>query len=213
MNKMSLDEIKSLDPRNISEWPIFIQISALVGTFCIILLATYFYIWSPQLNELHVGVAREEVLKRDFLEKKKQAVNLEAYQAQLLEIKNIFNEMLKQLPNKSEMETLLIEVNHAGVGRGLLFDLFKPGQETKTDTFSELPIAIKITGPFHDLASFISDLAQLSRIVTVNNIQLSASEKNPSLLILNATIKTYRSLDQAEMQPTDSTVSSQNKNT
>jgi type IV pilus assembly protein PilO len=123
---------------------------------------------------------------------------LEAYRQQLLEIQESFGALLKQLPNKSEMETLLTEINQAGVSSGLQFELFRPGAEVKTNEFAEMPIAIKISGNFHDLAAFVSNVAQLSRIVTINDIRLSPVAGGA--LTLEATVKTYRALDDAEQQ-------------
>lgn len=165
------------------------------------------------MTELEAGRAQEEKLKQDFRAKKEKAINLEAYRQQLLEIQQAFGAMLKQLPNKAEMETLLTEINQAGVGRGLMFELFKPGAEVKTSEFVEQPIDIRISGSYHDLAFFVSDVAQLSRIVTLGNIQLSQTKDAKSTkgvkdakisgegaLTMQAVIKTYRVLDEAERQ-------------
>jgi type IV pilus assembly protein PilO len=196
---MTLDELKNLDPKDAGNWPIPVQLSAMLLVLVLVVGAGYFYLWSPQLEELDVGVQQEEQLKQDFLDKKKRAINLDAYKQQLLEIQQSFGALLKQLPNKSEMETLLTEINQSGVGRGLLFELFKPGLEVKTAEFAEMPISIKVTGTYHDLAAFVSDVAQLSRIVTLSDIKLSAP-KDPSTLSMEATVKTYRALDEAELQ-------------
>ena len=196
---MTLDELKNLDPKEAGNWPMPIQLGTMLLVLALVLLAGYFYFWSPQLDELNVGRQKEEQLKQDFLDKKKKAINLEAYRQQLLEIQQSFGALLKQLPNKSEMETLLTEINQAGVGRGLQPELFKPGAEVKTAEFAEMPISIKVTGSYHDLAAFVSDVAQLSRIVTLSDIHLSVP-KDPSALSMEATIKTYRALDEAELQ-------------
>ncbi|WP_432723617.1 type 4a pilus biogenesis protein PilO [Jeongeupia wiesaeckerbachi] len=196
---MTLDELRNLDPKNIGDWPAAAQFGLLAIVFAAVVGVGYLYVWSDQMQALDEGRAKEEQLKTEFLDKKKRAVNLEAYREQLLEIQRSFGALLKQLPNKSEMETLLTEVNQAGVGRGLQFELFKPGTEVKTAELAELPIDIRIVGSFHDLAAFVSDVAQLSRIVTLGNIQLS-NGKDADTLVMQAVAKTYRSLDDAELQ-------------
>lgn len=195
---MTLDELRGLDPKDAGNWPIPVQLVCMLLLFGLILTGGYFYVWSDQLQELEAGQVKEEQLKQQFLDKKKQAVNLDAYRQQLLEIQQAFGAMLKQLPNKAEMETLLTEINQAGVGRGLLFELFKPGAEIKTSEFVEQPIDIRVSGNYHDLASFVSDVAQLSRIVTLGNIQLAPAKDGQ--LTMQAVVRTYRVLDEAEIQ-------------
>ncbi|KAF0814076.1 hypothetical protein IGB42_01756 [Andreprevotia sp. IGB-42] len=195
---MTLDELRSLNPREIGDWPLPVQMGLLVIIFALVLTGGYFYVWQGKMEELDAGIAKEEQLKQEFLDKKVKAVNLDAYKQQLLEIQQSFGALLKQLPNKSEMETLLTEVNQAGVGRGLQFELFKPGTEVKTAELAELPIDIKINGSYHDLSAFVSDVAQLSRIVTLGSVQLSAGKDGN--LAMQAVAKTYRSLDDAELQ-------------
>ncbi|WP_348943978.1 type 4a pilus biogenesis protein PilO [Chitinibacter sp. FCG-7] len=216
---ITFDELKSLDPKEAGNWPMPVQFGAMGLLLVVIVALGVFYFWQPQFEELDQGVQKEEQLKQEFLEKKKKAINLEAYRQQLLEIQQSFGALLKQLPNKSEMETLLTEINQAGVGRGLLFELFKPNAEVKTSEFAEMPIQIKVSGTYHDLSAFVSDVAQLSRIVTLSDVQISAvSEqgnkpapqkdkmgnsivvKDVDLLVMEATIKTYRALDEAELQ-------------
>ncbi|WP_035058143.1 type 4a pilus biogenesis protein PilO [Andreprevotia chitinilytica] len=196
---MTLDELRSLNPKEIGDWPLPVQMALLVLVFVLVLVGGYFYLWSDQMQALNDGIAQEDQLKSQFIEKKKKAINLDAYKQQLLEIQQSFGALLKQLPSKSEMETLLTEVNQAGVGRGLQFELFKPGTENKTSELAELPIEIKIGGSYHDLAAFVSDVARLSRIVTLSNIQLTAG-KDPDNLMMQAVAKTYRSLDEAEIE-------------
>ncbi|WP_233702116.1 type 4a pilus biogenesis protein PilO [Iodobacter ciconiae] len=175
------------------------QIGLIVTVFAVLIFGGYFYVWSSQMEELETGLAKEEQLKKDFIDKKSKAINLDAYRQQLQEIQQSFGALLRQLPNKSEMESLLTEINQAGVGRGLFFELFKPGLEVKTSEFAELPIDIRISGSYHDLAAFVSDVAQLSRIVTLSNLQL-VSTKDPEVISMQAIAKTYRSLDEAELQ-------------
>ncbi|WP_297576738.1 type 4a pilus biogenesis protein PilO [uncultured Deefgea sp.] len=195
---MTLDDLRNLDPKDAGNWPIQVQLGSLIVVLVLTIAAGYFYVWSAQVEELDAGQATEIQLKTEFIDKKKRAINLAEYKQQLLEIQQSFGALLKQLPNRSEMETLLTEINQAGVGRGLLFELFKPGLEVKTAEFVEAPISIKVTGSYHDLAAFVSDVAQLSRIVILSDIKLTSSKDQ--LLTMEATIKTYRALDEAELQ-------------
>ncbi|NHQ87247.1 type 4a pilus biogenesis protein PilO [Iodobacter sp. HSC-16F04] len=196
---MTLDELRNLDPKDVGNWPMAAQIGLIILVFVVLISGGYFYVWGGQMEELETGRAKEEQLKKDFIDKKSKAINLEAYRQQLQEIQQSFGALLRQLPNKSEMESLLTEINQAGVGRGLFFELFKPGSEVKTAEFAELPIDIRISGNYHDLAAFVSDVAQLSRIVTLSNLQL-VSTKDPEVISMQAIAKTYRSLDEAELQ-------------
>lgn len=194
---MTLDELRQLDPKDAGSWPIPVQLLCVLLLVALVCMGGYFYVWSDQLAELETGQVKEEQLKKDYLDKKKKAINLEAYKQQLAEIQEAFGALLKQLPNKAEMETLLTEINQSGVGRGLLFDLFKPGAEIKTSEFIEQPIDIKVSGSYQDLAGFVSEVAQLSRIVALGNIQLAPSKEG---LSMTAVIRTYRMLDEAEQQ-------------
>lgn len=194
---MTLDELKQLDPKDAGSWPVPVQAVCVFILAALVCVGGYFYIWSDQLTELEAGQAKEEQLKKDFLDKKKKAINLEAYKQQLAEIQQAFGALLKQLPNKAEMEVLLTEINQSGVGRGLLFDLFKPGAEVKTSEFIEQPIDIKVSGSYHDLAGFVSEVAQLSRIVALGNMQLAPTKDG---MTMTAVIRTYRMLDEAEQQ-------------
>jgi type IV pilus assembly protein PilO len=162
-----------------------------------ILAAGWWFFWNDQLTELDTKVAEEETLKQQFVDKKRQSVNLDLYTQQLGEIDRSFGALLKQLPNKSEIEALLIEVNQAGLGRGLQFELFRPGQEQLKDFYAELPIAVKINGSYHDFGTFAADIAKLPRIVTLNNIAISVGKDG--ILTLDATTKTFRYLDEEEV--------------
>jgi type IV pilus assembly protein PilO len=138
-------------------------------------------------------------LRTTFLDKKKQAIDLEAYRKQLAEIEKSFGTLLKQLPSKSEMEALLTDINQAGLGRGLQFELFKPAaSENVSDFYAELPISIRVTGSYHDMGAFASDISKLSRIVLLNDVNLSLNTKE-SGLAMDAVAKTYRYLDEEEI--------------
>jgi type IV pilus assembly protein PilO len=195
---MTLNDLKNLNPRDIGSWPVIPKLGVLVLLLVAIVFAGYWFDWRGQLDQLARARTKEQDLRTAFLEKKKQAVNLEAYRNQLAEIEVSFAEMLKQLPNKSEMEALLTDVNQAGLGRGLKFELFRPApRETTSEFYAELPITIKLTGNYHDIGAFASDVSQLSRIVTLNDIVLSSSKEGG--LILDAVAKTFRYLDEAEI--------------
>jgi type IV pilus assembly protein PilO len=194
---MTLDDIRRLNPREIGSWPILPKMFALALFFAAIVFASYWFDWRVQLAQLDAAREKEQELRTVFLDKQKQAVNLEAYRQQLATIEEEFGEMLKQLPNKSEMEALLTDINQAGLGRGLQFELFKPAQaESKSEFYAELPITIKLTGSYHDMGAFASDISQLPRIVTLNDIALTSAKEG---LTMDATARTYRYLDEAEV--------------
>ena len=195
---MTLDDIRRLDPRDIGSWPVVPKLGALLVLLLLIVFAGYWFDWRNQLEELAKARNKEQELRTSFLDKQKQAVNLEAYRKQLSEIEESFGEMLKQLPNKSEMEALLTDINQAGLGRGLQFELFRPAQrESMSEFYAELPITIKLTGKYHDIGAFASDVSQLSRIVTLNDIALVPNKEGD--VVLDAVAKTFRYLDEAEI--------------
>lgn len=192
-----LDQFRFLNPNDPGAWPLVPKATLLFGVFVAVLVAGWWFVWNDQLAELDTKAREEGTLKQQYLEKKRQAINLDLYVQQLAEIDRSFGALLKQLPDKSEIEALLIEVNQAGLGRGLQFELFKPGQEQAKDFYAELPIAVKINGSYHDFGAFASDIAKLPRIVTLNNIAISTMKDGS--LALEATTKTFRYLDEAEV--------------
>ena len=171
--KALLEEFKTLDPKDPGMWPLAPRVVILAGLFVMLLLCAWWFGWNTQFEELEVKQQEEVKLKDDWLEKKKLAVNLEEYSKQLAEIDRSFGALLRQLPNKAEMESMLIDINQSGVGRGLQFELFKPGAEAMKDFYAELPITIKLLGKYHDLGAFTGDVAKLSRIVTLNDIAIA----------------------------------------
>ncbi len=196
---MTLDELRNLDPKEIANWPAPLQLSSLLLLIVAVVTAGYFGLLSSQIELLEQGQAKEVELKQAFLDKKAKAMNLEAYRQQLAEIQESFGALLKQLPSKAEMETLITEINQSGVGRGLQFELFKPSpSELKTAEFAERPIQLKIVGSYHDLAAFASDISQLSRIVTLKDMQIAMPANGGGLLAMQAVASTYRSLDAEE---------------
>lgn len=198
--KQVAEDFKTLDPKDPGMWPLVPRILILVALFFSLLLAAWWLGWRVQFEELDTKEKEEARLKDEWLNKKKQAVNLEEHRKQLAEIDRSFGVLLKQLPNKSEMEALLIDINQAGLGRGLQFELFKPGTENVKDFYAELPITVKLTGSYHDLGSFAGDVAKMPRIVTLNDIDVTElAGKDKGTLSLSAVAKTFRYLDDQEL--------------
>lgn len=195
---MTLDEFRNLDPKDMPNWPLPAQVLVLVFMAGVFLFLGYFFVLSDQMDKLHTSQQQEEQLKQTFIDKKRQAINLEALQQQLKEIQLSFGALLKQLPTKSDMDALLTEINQAGIGRGLQFELFRPNGEIKTAEMAEVPISIKLTGSYNDLAAFVSDVAQLSRIVTIGDISLTPGQGKDARMTMEATAKTYRALEPEE---------------
>lgn len=195
--KALLEDFKTLDPKDPGLWPLLPRIIVLLTVFFALLGCSFWFGWSPQLAELDTKASEEAKLKEEWLDKKKQAVNIEEYRKQLVEIDRSFGAMLNQLPNKAEMESMLIDINQSGVGRGLQFDLFKPGVEVSKDFYAELPITIRLLGNYHDLGAFTGDVARLSRIVTLNDIDISVLKDDT--LSMTMVAKTFRYLDEEEV--------------
>jgi len=194
---MTLDDIRRLNFREAGNWPLLPKIAVLGLLVVLILLAGAFFDWNDQLDALDRAQDEEAKLRVSYTEKKAKAVNLELYVQQLKEIEQAFGALLKQLPNKSEMDALLTDINQAGLGRGLQFELFRPAaRERMADFYAELPITVKVTGTYHDMGAFASDVAQLPRIVTLNDIGIV---NDKGTLIMDATAKTFRYLDEDEV--------------
>jgi type IV pilus assembly protein PilO len=195
---MTLDDLRRLDPKNIGNWPLGPKLGALVLLLVLIVFLSYWFDWQNQLEELDAHRAKENQLRQTFLDKKRQAINLEAYRKQLDDIEKSFGALLKQLPSKSEMDALLTDINQAGLGRGLQFELFKPAAaENLSEFYAELPIQVRISGGYHDFGAFATDISRLSRIVTLNDIGLIAGKDGT--ITMNAVAKTFRYLDEEEV--------------
>lgn len=192
-----LRDFRGLDPNDPGQWPLAPRIATLLAIFLAIVVGGWWFDWSEQLTVLETKEREEAVLKEDWVGKKRQAVNLPEYRRQLSEIDRQFGALLKQLPNRSEMESLLADINQAGLGRGLQFELFKPGTEVMKDFYAELPIAVRVTGSYHDLGEFVGDVAQMPRIVTLNDIAIETQKDG--VLKFDATAMTYRYLDDEEV--------------
>ena len=196
---MTLDDFRRLNPSEIGTWPVIPKLITLFVLLVGVVFSGYWFDWRIQVQALDAARLKEQQLRTSFLGKQKQAVNLDAYREQLATIEQEFGEMLKQLPNKSEMEALLTDINQAGLGRGLQFVLFKPApSESKSEFYAELPISIKLQGNYHDMGAFASDVSQLPRIVTLSNISLK-QEKKSGEIEMAATARTYRYLDEDEV--------------
>jgi type IV pilus assembly protein PilO len=194
---MTLDDIRRLNIREAGSWPLLPKIVILGVLFALILAAGAFFDWSDQIEVLNKSQDEEQKLREAYASKKAKAVNLDLYVQQLKEIEQSFGALLKQLPNKSEMDALLTDINQAGLGRGLQFELFRPAtQERMADFYAELPISVRITGNYHDMGAFASDVAQLPRIVTLNDVGIV---NDKGTLTMEATAKTFRYLDEDEI--------------
>ena len=194
---MTLDELRRLNIREAGNWPLLPKIVVLGFLFAVIVVAGGLFDWRDQFEVLDKAQATEVKLKEEYASKKARAVNLELYVQQLKDIEQSFGALLKQLPNKSEMDALLTDINQAGLGRGLQFELFKPAaQERMADFYAELPINVKITGSYHDMGAFASDVAQLPRIVTLNDLSIV---NDKGTLTMDAVAKTFRYLDEEEI--------------
>ncbi|HEX7328063.1 MAG TPA: type 4a pilus biogenesis protein PilO [Casimicrobiaceae bacterium] len=194
---MTLDDFRRLNLREVGKWPLGPRIVVLLALLIVILALAAWFDWKDQYDRLTAAQQDEVRLKAQFVEKKAKAINYDLYVQQLAEVNQAFGALVKQLPNKSEIDALLTDINQAGLGRGLQFDLFRPApQEKMADFYAELPINIKITGNYHDIGAFASDVAALPRIVTLNDLSI-ANEKGT--LSMEAVAKTFRYLDEDEI--------------
>ena len=194
---MTLDDIRRLNFRDVGNWPLLPKILALAAVFLAILIGGALLDWKDQYDTLDRVKSEEAKLKEQYASKKAKAINFQLYVQQLQEIEQSFGALLKQLPNKAEMDALLTDINQAGLGRGLQFELFKPAaNERAADFYAELPINIKITGNYHDMGAFASDVAQLPRIVTLNDVSVN---NDKGVLTMDAVAKTFRYLDEDEV--------------
>lgn len=209
MSKMNLDfkaiqdELKSqfsgLDPNDPSQWPSLPR-NLLYVAVCVAVIAGLWFAWLKTVDEeLVAEKTREEQLREDYKKKLVQAVNLDALKKQLEQVQQYVTQLERQLPSKAEMDALLSDINQAGIGRSLQFELFRPGQVSIKEYYAELPIAVRVSGRYHDVGLFAADIANLSRIVTLNNLSLSPIKDKDGLLTMDCTAKTFRYLDQEEV--------------
>jgi type IV pilus assembly protein PilO len=199
MDMSFIEDFKNIDPKKPGSWPWLVKIAAFAAMFFVVIALGAFFDWQDQYNNL-TQVKEEEVkLRETFLAKKQEAINLDIIKKQLIDTQQSFGALLKQLPSKSEMDALLTDINQAGLGRGLQFELFKPSAEVATGVFTEQPIAIKVSGNYDDLGNFASDISQLPRIVTLNDVSILPAATASAGLMMEATAKTYRYLDESEL--------------
>ena len=190
-------QFRDLNGLHPGQWPIVPRLLCAVGVLLAVMAVGWYAYWSTQLEDLDRTAAEELTLKDAYKIKVQQAINLEGLRKQKVQVNEYVSTLEKQLPSKAEMDALLSDINQAGLGRGLQFELFKPGQVVVRDYYAELPIDIKVTGHYHDVAAFASDIANLPRIVTLNQMNLAVSKDNS--LTLDAVAKTFRYLDDDEV--------------
>ena len=192
-------QFSGLDPNDPSLWPSLPR-NLLYIAVCIAVVAGLWFAWLKAVDEeLLAEQATEQSLREDYRKKLVQAVNLDALKKQLVQVQQYVTQLEKQLPSKAEMDALLSDINQAGLGRSLQFELFRPGQVSVQEYYAELPIAVRVTGGYHDIGLFAADIANLSRIVTLNNLSLSPTRDREGVLTMDGTAKTFRYLDPEEI--------------
>jgi type IV pilus assembly protein PilO len=198
---MTLDELRQLDPRDPGRWPLPVRLGAIALFFVLVsILLLYFLVWTQKKDDLASAQAKEQELRQDFRTKHAKAVNLNLYKQQLEDIQKSFGAMLRQLPGKTEMEALLVDISQTGVGVGLTQQLFQPQPEQNRDFYAERPIKIQLTGTYHQMGEFVSGIAALPRIVTLHNVEIKQAQGgNFDQLQMDLTAKTYRYLDDEEV--------------
>jgi type IV pilus assembly protein PilO len=193
----SLGQFRNLNPRYPAGWPALPRYALFAGIAILVVVVLWFLWLNTYEAELEAEQAREVALREEYKVKLGKAVNLEALKKQLEQVKQYVTQLEKQLPSKAEMDALLSDINQAGLGRSLQFELFRPGQVAVKDYYAELPIAVRVTGRYHDIGAFASDIANLSRIVTLNNLTIVPVKDGT--LAMDATAKTFRYLDADEV--------------
>ena len=195
-----VEEFKSTNWKDAGTWGALPKLAVMLVILIGMPIGGYFLVNQTQIEQIEEGRQKEAKLKDEYVNKKKQAINLDLHRQQLREIDTQFGALLKQLPNKSQMDALLVDINQAGLGRGLQFELFKPAPsgEVRREFYAELPIQVKVTGTYHDMGAFASDVGQLSRIVTLQDVVI-ATEQQSGNLTMDATARTFRYLDDDEV--------------
>jgi len=197
-----LQELRSLDPRDPGRWPLAVRAIAVAICFVVCALALmYFFVWTDRMPELQARQNTEQQLRNEYRTKHSKAINLVLYKQQLADIEKSFGAMLRQLPSRTEVPNLLVDISQTGLAAALQEKLFQPGLEVKKDFYAELPIRIELTGSYHEFGAFVSGIAALPRIVTLGDIQITPLDKNAGFdqLQLALTAKTYRYLDDEEI--------------
>jgi type IV pilus assembly protein PilO len=197
----AVSQFRSLNPNEPGQWPMLPKIVTWALVAIVMVVLGWFMLLSTAHDELDAERAKEPTLKADYRAKLGQAVNLAELRKQKVQVEEYVTQLEKQLPGKAEMDALLSDINQAGLGRGLQFELFRPGQVVVKDYYAELPIAIRVSGRYHDMGSFAGDIANLSRIVTLHNMNIMAAARDSSgALAMEATARTYRYLDSSELE-------------
>ncbi len=194
---MNLSDINNLDLKDITSAPTPVKALILFILFIIILAAGWYLVWADAWRNLESARGEEQTLRQSYVAKKSQVFHYEVHKRRLVEVEQSLAAMLRQLPDRSQMDALLADINQVGVGRGLEFELFRPGVEALADFYATLPVAIKVSGTYHDIGGFVSDLAKMPRIVTLHDIALSPNKDDR--LIMDARVQTYRYLDESEL--------------
>lgn len=202
---MKLEDFTRIDPNNLGSAPWAVKSVILAVLFGVIIALGYWFSWQPEYEALDVASQKEAELRDIFVKKKSEAIQLPAYKQQMADIERTFGALLRQLPNKSEMDALLSDINQAGLEQGLEFELFKPGQEKPADFYAEMPVNIKVTGGYVQLGAFAYSISKLSRIVTLNDLKITPvtikeKGKEETRLSLDAVAKTFRYLDTGEIK-------------
>ncbi len=196
------DQFRGLNPNEPGQWPLLPKLAAFALTAVAVMALGWFAVLSGQNDELQGQRDREPQLKEEFRSKMAQAVNLGELRKQRIQVEEYVKQLEKQLPGKAEMDALLSDINQAGLGRGLEFELFRPGSVSVKDYYAELPISVRVSGRYHDIGAFTADIANLSRIVTLHNLSIAnvnAKDGGGGALFMEATARTYRYLDQSEV--------------
>jgi type IV pilus assembly protein PilO len=197
-----LSQFRDLNPNQPGQWPLLPRLTVWAVVAVLVIVAGWFLALSDQSDQLQAARDKEPTLKSEYLNKLAQAINLEALKRQKEEVQGYVTQLEKQLPGKAEMDALLSDINNAGIGRGLVIDQFIPGQTETKDYYAELPIAIRVSGKYHDIGAFAADIAALSRIVTLHNLTITPggdARSAPGTLSMEATARTYRYLDDSEV--------------
>ena len=194
-------QFRGLNPNEPGQWPLLPKLAVWTLVALVMVVLGWFTVLATVHDELDAARAKEPGLKQDYRAKLAQAVNLAELRKQKLQVEGYVTQLEKQLPGKAEMDALLSDINQAGLGRGLQFELFRPGQVIVKDYYAELPITIRVSGRYHDIGAFAADIANLSRIVTLHNLNIAAAQGNTSgALSMDATARTYRYLDTTEVE-------------
>ena len=193
-------QFRGLNPNEPGQWPLLPKALTWSAVAVVVVVLGWFFVLSDAHDQLDTEQNKEPTLKTDYRNKLGQAVNLGELRKQKLQVEEYVTQLEKQLPGKAEMDALLSDINQAGLGRGLQFELFRPGQVAIKDYYAELPIAIRVTGRYHDIGSFAADIANLSRIVTLHNMNIASNKDLAGSLSMDATARTYRYLDPTELE-------------